>query len=125
MEAAPKLNIIFCSASCLLYTPESHSFHLTSLHNTQALSGNHLFCILSSGELYHIIHYTKSQGGQSSAQGGRMPPLAPPPPLNEALTRNSWSTPVDITLFGFFPSHSMKVNVIRRLGHGLKDVFIT
>ena len=32
MEAAPKLNIIFFSASCLLYTPESHSLHLTSLH---------------------------------------------------------------------------------------------
>ena len=87
MEAAPKLNIIFCSASCLLNTPESHCLHLTSLHKhiSSFWKSLILFCILSSGQLYHIIHYIKSQEGQSSARGGGGGGECPPPPLNEAL----------------------------------------
>ena len=71
MEAAPKLNIIkyYFVVQAAYCTHQNQTAYLVYI-NTQALSGNHLFCMLSSGQLYHIINYSKSQRGKALLGGG-------------------------------------------------------
>ena len=76
------INIIFCSASCLLYTPESNCLHLTSLHKH---TSSFWKSFVLHTQQWSIVPYHQLQRGKALLGGGGGG--TPPPPIKPFIGR--------------------------------------